>query len=177
MVVDTYLVYSFVKRLVTPFDSFPAYTANLIDADGNFKKDRKKFSALERKALPLFDVMIINLKKLIAKLPGGKTKIGTIAAALMLLRAKPAKKYVNEETEITDMLFNLEEDFERAMIEVEAILEDAAPAAVPVNNTSGVAGFTPSTIGVPVAAANKYKMKNVKDSKLLLALLKRKPEI
>jgi hypothetical protein len=108
MVVDAYLVYSFIRRLVTPFEKYPAYTAGLIDKNGNFTKSRNMFTPDERKALPLFDIMIINLKKLIAKFPLGKTRLATIAAALLLLRSKPTAKKVHED--YTDELFTLEEE-------------------------------------------------------------------
>lgn len=120
MVVDAYLVYSFIRRLVTPFEKYPAYTAGLIDKDGNFLKSRNRFTPDERKALPMFDIMIINLKKLIAKFPFGKTRIATIAAALMLLRSKPSGK-VHEE--YIDEMFSLEEELHRTMEEVESVME------------------------------------------------------
>ena len=121
MVVDAYLVYSFIRRLVTPFEKYPAFKAGLIDADGNFTKTRDKFTPDERKALPIFDIMIINLKKLIAKVPLGKTRIATIAAALMLLRSKPSAKKVQED--YIDELFSLEEELLKTMEEVESVME------------------------------------------------------
>jgi hypothetical protein len=170
MVVDAYLVYSFIRRLVTPFEKYPAFKAGLIDAKGNFLKNRNAFTPDERKALPIFDIMIINLKKLIAKVPFGKTRIATIAAALMLLRSKPSNK-VNEDVS-PDVLFNLEEEFYKTMEEVESVMEDGAP----VNATAGIAGLTPDTLGVSKKAAKNYKMKNVKGANALLGILKRKPE-
>lgn len=165
MVVDAYLVYSFIRRLVTPFEKYPAFKAGLIDADGNFTKTRDKFTPDERKALPIFDIMIINLKKLIAKVPLGKTRIATIAAALMLLRSKPSAKKVQEDYEI----FSLEEEFLKTMEEVESVMEDSAI----VNTTSGIAGLTPDTIGVSKKAADRYKKKNKAD--IIMGVLKRKP--
>jgi hypothetical protein len=174
MVVDAYLVYSFIRRLVTPFNKYPAFTAGLIDEKGNFLKDRKNFSPDERKALPLFDIMIINLKKLIAKVPFGKTRVATIAAALMLLRSKPAKK-MNEDKNIH--FDNLEEDFYRTMAEVESVMEEGEGGSPPINSTTGIAGLTPQTLGVPKKAAQKYKMKNLKGANLLSGMLRRNREI
>jgi hypothetical protein len=167
MVVDAYLVYSFIRRLVTPFEKYPAFKAGLIDADGNFTKTRDKFTPDERKALPIFDIMIINLKKLIAKVPLGKTRIATIAAALMLLRSKPSAKKVQED--YIDELFTLEEELLKTMEEVESVMEDSAI----VNTTTGIAGLTPDTIGVSKKAADRYKKKNKAD--IIMGVLKRKP--
>ena len=175
MVVDAYLVYSFIRRLVTPFDKYPAFTAGLIDGKGNFLKDRKNFSPDERKALPLFDIMIINLKKLIAKVPFGKTRVATIAAALMLLRSKPSKK-MNEDVEFDSV--KLEEEFYKTMVEVEYVMmEEGDGGSPPVNSTTGIAGLTPETLGVSKKAAQKYKMGNLKGATLLSGMLKRKREV
>ena len=128
MIVDTILVYQFIKKLITPFDQMKAFERGLIDEKGNFLKKRKYFSPEDKQVLGLFDVMVINLKKLIAKVPGGGTKIATIAAALLLLRSDPKK--LKEET-ITDELFNLEEEFNITIRELQ-LIEDGSAA---VNST------------------------------------------
>jgi len=158
MIVDTFLVYQFIKKLITPFNQMSAYERGLIDQDGNFLKKRKYFSSDDKKVLGLFDIMIINLKKLIAKIPGGNTRIATIAAALMLLRSDPKK--LREETIVNEM-FELEEKLHATIRELE-LMEDAS---APVNVTAGVAGLHPDSIGVPRKAAKKYLAKNIADVK------------
>jgi hypothetical protein len=87
MVVDLYLVFSFIKRLVTPFKKWPAYKEGIIDEKGNILISRKKLTRnKQKKAFGLFDQLILNLKKLLAKLPGGSTRIASYAAALWLIR-------------------------------------------------------------------------------------------
>lgn len=86
-VVDLFLIYSFIKKLVTPFDQWEAFKQGVIDKDGNIlikKKDRNKLD--QRRSLGYFDVLILNLKKLLGKIPGGKSRIATFAAALYLIR-------------------------------------------------------------------------------------------
>jgi hypothetical protein len=170
MVVDAYLVYSFIRRLVTPFEKYPAFKANLIDKDGNFLKSRDRYTPDERKALPLFDIMIINLKRLIAKLPLGKTRLATIAAALLLLRSKPTVKKVQED--YTDELFTLEEDLIRTMAEVEVVMEDGIVNSVGAGGIAGLSGQTNDVI-VPNKAAQKYKKKNKAD--VIMGIIRRKP--
>jgi hypothetical protein len=172
MVVDAYLVYSFIRRLVTPFEKYPAFKANLIDKDGNFLKSRDRYTPDERKALPLFDIMIINLKRLIAKLPLGKTRLATIAAALLLLRSKPTAKKVQED--YTDELFTLEEDLIRTMAEVKSVMEDGVVAAnsVSAGGISGL-GSPPDVVVVPKKAADKYKKKN--KAAVIMGIVRRKP--
>jgi hypothetical protein len=87
MVVDLFLVFQFIRKLVTPFNKWPAYQEGVIDDKGNVlikRKDLTKNS--QRKAFGVFDQMILNIKKLLAKLPGGASRLGTYAAALWLIK-------------------------------------------------------------------------------------------
>ena len=87
MIIDMYLLYQFLRRLVSPFEKWEAYKLGIIDSDGNvIKKRRDLGTSEERKAWGYFDILAANLKKLLNKLPGGSSKIGTFAAALLLLR-------------------------------------------------------------------------------------------
>ena len=82
MIVDLYLVYSFIKRLATPFKKWDAYKLGIIDDKGNILRKRKEFTTpQEKKAFGVFDLMILKLKKLLAKVPGGSTRIASYAAA------------------------------------------------------------------------------------------------
>jgi uncharacterized membrane protein YgcG len=101
MIVDLYLVYQFIKRLTTPFKDWPAYKLGIIDEKGNQLKKRKElFKVAERDAFGIFDLMILKLKKLLAKLPGGQTKLATYAAALWLVKeSSDIEEYGEELTE------------------------------------------------------------------------------
>lgn len=163
--VDTFMVYQFIKKLITPFDQMRAYQLGLINDKGEFLRDRKYFSPDDKKALTLFDVMIINLKKLIAKVPGGSTRIGTITAALLLLKSTPKK--LSEEATVDD-IFELEEQFNELYPKVAAVFEDS----VPINATAGVAGLTPDSLKIPEKARKKYKERNAAE---IIKLMRRKP--
>jgi hypothetical protein len=87
MVVDLFLVYSFIRKLVTPFDQWEAYKLGIIDEKGNILIKRKDFlKKSQRDAFGIFDLMILNIKKLLAKVPGGQTRLASYAAALFLIR-------------------------------------------------------------------------------------------
>ena len=87
MIVDLFLVYQFIRRLATPFKEWEAYKLGIIDENGNVLKKRRDLAlASERKAFGVFDVMILNIKKLLAKIPGGSTRVASYAAALYLIR-------------------------------------------------------------------------------------------
>jgi hypothetical protein len=87
MIVDLWLVYSFIKRLATPFNEWEAFKLGIIDERGNILRKRKDLRLQnERKAFGVFDVMVLNIKRLIEKLPGGQTRLASYAAALFLIR-------------------------------------------------------------------------------------------
>lgn len=86
-VVDTFLVYQFLRRLVQPFTSWPAFELGIIDSEGNIlKKKRDRSTPAERNAFRLFDLMILRIKRLLGKFPSGKSRIASFAAALFLIR-------------------------------------------------------------------------------------------
>lgn len=87
MVVDLFMVYQFIRRLATPFKEWKAYEYGIIDERGNILKKRKDLTTIrEKDAFGMFDVMILKLKRLIEKVPGGKTRLASYAAALYLVK-------------------------------------------------------------------------------------------
>lgn len=87
MIVDLFLVYQFVRRLATPFNKWKAYELGIIDEKGKVLIKRKDFTRAEqRNAWGVFDIMIANLKKLLAKVPGGSSRLASYAAALYLIK-------------------------------------------------------------------------------------------
>ncbi len=159
MIVDLYLVYSFIKRLTTPFELWPAYEQGIIDANGNLLKKRKDLKTVkEREAFGTFDLMILKLKKLLAKIPGGQSRIATYAAALWLI--KESKNYdADEITEDTlEESFNPYMDYTKESRDVnhkfEKMLEDA-----PANSAGGgaIAGIGVGPQGEPGVSKQAQK--------------------
>jgi len=90
---DLVYTFRFLKLLITSFEDTEAYKLGLIDAKG--KRIKKAETSDERAAYTPFHRLVFNIKKLIAKAPGGSTKIASYAAALYLLKDKYS---VNEGT-------------------------------------------------------------------------------
>tara|TARA_R110000851_G_scaffold329701_1_gene501852 strand:- start:912 stop:1463 length:552 start_codon:yes stop_codon:yes gene_type:complete len=87
MIVDLFLVFQFIKRLSTPFSEWKAYKLGIIDENGKQLIKRTKFTTRDQKdAFGIFDIMIMKLKRLLEKVPGGKSRIGSYAAALYLIK-------------------------------------------------------------------------------------------
>lgn len=92
--VDLFMVYMFIKRLATPFDETDAYKMGIIDERGKKIKDPE--GSKEEAAYGYFDRLVFNIKKLIEKLPGGKTRLASYAAALLLLREQNIQRDIPE---------------------------------------------------------------------------------
>ena len=83
---DAYIVYRFVRLLTTSWDETDAFKLGIIDGSGKVLIDTDKLDDKQKTAYSLFNRLVFNIKRLIEKLPGGKSKIGTYAAALYLFK-------------------------------------------------------------------------------------------
>ena len=89
---NIFFVYQFIKRLVTPFENTDAYKLGIIDEKGKVLRKRSTLKTKEEKeAYTISDTMVFNLKKILAKVPGGGTKFGTFTAALFLIKEQETR--------------------------------------------------------------------------------------
>ena len=96
--IDLFVTYRFIKLLVTPFEKTDAFKLGIIDKDGNRvippkpkigpwdKRPKPLSTSEERNSYTVLHKLVFNIKKLFAKVPGLRTKLGTYAAALFLLK-------------------------------------------------------------------------------------------
>ena len=85
--VDLFVTYRFLKLLVTPWHKQEAFKLGIIDKDGKtLKKSRDLGTETERSAFTLLHRLVFNLKRIMMKIPGVRTQLGTYATALFLLR-------------------------------------------------------------------------------------------
>ena len=91
--IDLFVTYRFLKLLTTPFEKTEAYKLGIIDENGNriMQKGIKKpqvplVTSQEKNAYTILHKLVFNIKKIFAKVPGLRTKVGTYAAALFLLK-------------------------------------------------------------------------------------------
>ena len=83
--IDLFVTYRFIRLLTTPFEKTDAFKMGIIDKDGN-RTDKKLYKIEERNAYTVLHKLVFNIKKLFGKVPGLRTKVGTYAAALFLLK-------------------------------------------------------------------------------------------
>jgi hypothetical protein len=141
-IIDLYLVYEFIKRLVVPFEKTKAFQLGLIDNSG--KTIRSPKTSEEKAAFGYFDRIIFNLKKLIEKVPGGKSRIATYAAAILLMREQRGDNIL--ENRLLDNVFQEHIDM-LPDVTIESIMnilsEDGVVGGAPANAAGGgnVAGI------------------------------------
>ena len=82
------LVYTlrFLRLLTTPWKEMGAYKAGIIDENG--KKIKKPETSEDKNVYNYFHRLVFSLKRLLNKVPGGKSKIGSYVAALLLIKEK-----------------------------------------------------------------------------------------
>ena len=102
--VDAFVLFVFIRRLVRPFKDWPAYKLGLIDEHGNFIVPKNKRTDDQKDSVSYLDKLIINLKRLLAKVPGGATMLATYAAALYLLHESIQLKEDVEEINLADKI-------------------------------------------------------------------------
>ena len=95
--IDLFVTYRFIKLLVTPFEKTEAFKLGIIDENGNRMMPPPVAGVRQTKAEPLrtteeknaytiLHKLVFNIKKIFGKVPGLRTKLGTYAAALFLLK-------------------------------------------------------------------------------------------
>tara|TARA_B100000287_G_scaffold248907_1_gene234018 strand:- start:220 stop:846 length:627 start_codon:yes stop_codon:yes gene_type:complete len=91
--IDLFVTYRFLKLLTTPFKKTDAFKLGIIDEKGHrILKPKSSKPAVElttteqKNAYTILHKLVFNIKKLFEKVPGLRTKVGTYAAALFLLK-------------------------------------------------------------------------------------------
>lgn len=189
MLVDLFMVYQFVRRLATPFNEWEAYKLGIIDADGNVLKKRKDLKTVkERDSFGVFDVMVLNLKKLLAKVPGGSSRIASYAAALWLIREWnhfSDSSILTEETSDEEILESVDSFYDRYVNYInemndvnqkselnrlfeEKVLEDAPTVNVGSGNIAGLGVGPQGEPGLTKRQMKRYKNKNLMQRRRLV---------
>lgn len=109
-IIDSLIVFRILKMLTTPFKKMKAYKFGFIDERGNrIKKikdddgkeiDNNPVTTDEKNSLTPLHRLVFNLKRIIEKVPFGKSAFASYAVALLLL-----KEEMNIPTEQVDELF------------------------------------------------------------------------
>ena len=117
--IDAFITFRFLKLLVTPFNKTEAFKLGIIDERGKVLRKYKTLEKIEeRNSYTILHRLVFNIKKLIEKLPGGKSRLASYAAALFLI-----KEHVKEYQDSDGIL--LEKEFYKYLKDNDLIEEES----------------------------------------------------
>ena len=184
---DNFMSYNILIRLGTPFSHWEACKLGIIDDKGTVLKKQGTLSDKEKNVFGKFDIICLNLKKIIDKIPqykvamaplnllqsppfsdniGSNISLGVLSGTLFLLR---------ESVEDPDNFVFLNEKLNHYSKIIQKLYEDGE-GGVPANNVGGgnIAGTGVGPSGEPGVPPNTpYKKKNKKDQNVLIINIRR----
>lgn len=106
---DAVYAFRFLKLLTTPWEKTDAYKEGVIDENGKLLlKGRQRINTKQNDAYTVFHRLVFNLKRILEKLPFGKTRLASYAAALYLIKENTG---LSDEA-LKKVLSKFEDDFE-----------------------------------------------------------------
>ena len=103
--IDAFITFRFLKLLVTPFNKTEAYRLGIIDERGKVLRKYKSLERMEeRQAYTILHRLVFNVKKLIEKVPGGKSRLASYAAALFLIKEQ-VREYQDSDGQLVEQEF------------------------------------------------------------------------
>ena len=85
---DTVYAFRFIRMLVLDWKDWDAYKAGVIDENGKRVKSVKIDNLEKSSTWTPFIRLCANIKRLLSKVPGGGSRLGSFAAALFLIKEK-----------------------------------------------------------------------------------------
>ena len=83
---DLAFTFRFIRMLVMDWQSWDAYKLGIIDDSGKRNRNEPLDTDEKKSAYTPFIRLAANVKRLLSKIPGGSTKLGSFAAALFLIK-------------------------------------------------------------------------------------------
>lgn len=131
-IVDTLIVFRILKLLTTKWENQEAYKLGLIDKNGNRIKDKKPENSEEKNSLSLLHRLVFNVKRIIQKVPFGKTAFASYAVALALLKEE-TNLNAQQADELCEKFYKMLK--ENDLLEPEQISECANVGILETGNT------------------------------------------
>ena len=89
---DLGYTFRFIRLMVMDWKDWDAYKLGLIDENGKRNKNVKMDTDEKKSAYTPFIRLAANIKRLVAKIPGGGSRLGSFASALYLIKEKVGAK-------------------------------------------------------------------------------------
>ncbi len=84
--VDLFITYKFIRLLTTKWEDTEAFDEGVIDAKGKLLVKGKDQTSAQKKVYTVFHKLVFNIKRNLERVPFGKARIASYAAALFLLK-------------------------------------------------------------------------------------------
>ena len=84
--IDLFITYKFIKLLTTPWKKTEAYDEGVVDSKGKLLVPVASQSSAQKKTYTVFHRLVFNLKRIMEKVPFGKSRVASYAAALYLIK-------------------------------------------------------------------------------------------
>lgn len=159
-IVDNLIAFRILYMLVTPFEKSEAYKLGIIDKDGNqLKKMRDLKTVDEKDAYNYLTKLVFTLKKLISKLPAGKSQFASFVAAYWLVKESYQNKAVITEQDFMKTIESIENGITLVEEEIEiekflTMLEDGGAGG---GAAGGIANVTGAAVATDKAAVRLNK--------------------
>lgn len=158
-IVDNLIAYRVLSMLVQPFVDTDAYKLGIIDKNGKNIKKSSELTSAEKDSYTYLHRLVFNMKKILAKLPGGDNRLKSLVAALFLIKEyyesnnKQLSLMEDRYIDLLDKNIILAE--EQVMVEkFVANVEEDAPT-----NATGAAVST-DRAAIKKKDVDKYKLQN-----------------
>lgn len=103
---DLAYTFRFIRMLVMKWEEWDAYKQGLIDENGKRIKSVKLDTDAKKSSYTPFVRLAANVKRLLGKVPGGESRLGTFAAALYLIK----EQYGVSDSKLAQILSRFEID-------------------------------------------------------------------
>jgi len=114
---DTYYTFRFLKTMTTKWTDMEAYKRGIVDENGKVLKKSSQISSEDKSHYTLFHRLVFNIKRILEKLPFGKTKLASYAAALFLLKEETNLSQEQIKEALEKIMKDLELDLDMALNE------------------------------------------------------------
>ena len=109
---NLYFIYKFLRILTTPWENTDAFKLGIINGKGKILKKKSKLKTIEEKeSYTMMHRLVWKLKRLMEKIPFGKSRLASYAAALWLIKEETTFNGTDEELQESVLSF-LETDWE-----------------------------------------------------------------
>ena len=106
---NLFFIYKFLRILTTPWKESDAFKLGIVDENGKILKKKSQLKTIDEKdAYTMMHRLVWKIKRLMEKVPFGKTRLASYAAALWLI--KEGHSFKGDEEQLQESMLNFMEN-------------------------------------------------------------------